>query len=485
MKKNESKIDRRDFMRRMLTLAGASALSGVFKEKGFGQNVQEKSEIKDEKMKKLPNIVWLIADDAGLNTVHCMGNEGIQTPNLDRLCSEGTYFTSAFVTAPSCSPCRSTMFTGQFAHTIGTHELHSPIPKGVKMLPEYLREKGYKSGLFGKNHMGKYAESCFDIYDAKLPAWEEFLESAPADKPFFMTLAFYDPHRPFRKGGIEHPHDPAKVFIPPYLLDCPPLREEMAQYYDGIGRNDAVIGKLLKKLEDKGIYDNTIIIYVGDNGMPFAGAKTTLYDSGIGTPFIVKWTGVAKPAAKCDGLVSVIDMSPTVLEAAGIEKPKEMLGTSFMKMLKNPDERINKYIFAERNWHCIDDHIRAVRTEQFKYIRNYYPEERAAYPVDLTRDEGFQTMRKMRDEGKLTPEQMQRVFAKSRPKEELYDIKADPWEFKNLAGDPKYADILKELSNVLDKWIIETKDVPPTQRLKDTQDPETGKTINEYGPRDK
>lgn len=470
-------------MRRMFTLAGASAFSGVLNVKGFSQNAQEKSETKDEKMEKLPNIIWFIADDAGIGTVHCMGNEGIQTPNLDRLCSEGTYFTNAFVTAPSCSPCRSTMFTGQFAHTIGTHELHSPIPKGVKMLPEYLREKGYKSGLFGKNHMGKYAESCFDVYDAKLPAWEQFLEAAPADKPFFMTLAFYDPHRPFRKGGIERPHDPKNVTVPPFLVDNPETREELAQYYDGISRNDVVIGKVLEKLDKKGLADNTIVIYLGDNGMPFAGAKTTLYDSGIGTPFIVKWHGVAQAGAIAEGLVSVIDMSPTMLEAAGIEKPKEMPGTSFQKILKNPNNRINKYIFAERNWHCIDDHIRAVRTEQYKYIRNYYPEEPVGYPVDLTREQSFQIMRKLSDEGRLTNEQMQRVFGK-RKAEELYDVKADPYEFNNIADDPKYANVLKELRAVLDKWIEDTKDVPPTQRLKDTQDPQTGEKINDYGPID-
>jgi len=471
-------ISRRDALRKLATVTGACALGPAFLEgctraAGGGSGAPAKP----------PNILWLIADDVGWHDIACTGNPAVRTPNLDALAADGVRFTNAFVTSPSCSPTRNTMFSGQVAHTLRVEDLHRALPPGVDILPTLLRTRGYHSGLIGKNHMGRHAAAQFDMFDGGVGKWRDFFDQRPKDRPFFLTVAFHDAHRPYAPGALDPPTDPASVVVPPYLPDLPEVRRELALYCDEIGRMDLAVGRILERLDADGLADNTLVLFVSDNGMPFPRAKTTLYDSGIGTPFILRWPGRAPRGAVRSGLVSTIDFAPSMLTATGLDVPDAMRGRNLLPMLADPTARPNRVIFAERNWHCIDDHIRAARTERFKYIRNYYPDERLGYGADLVRCPTYQAMRTLRDAGKLTPEQMLQ-FRTPRPREELYDTAADPYEFVNLVEDPAHRKTLEHLRAELDRWITETDDVPITKRLRDTHDAETGQPIGTYGPRD-
>jgi len=470
-------ISRRDALRRLAAMAGACTLGPAFLESCA------RSRTDGGQASAPPNILWFIGDDVGRQNIGCDGNPAARTPNLDGLAADGVRFTNAFVTSPSCSPTRNSMFSGQVAHTLRVEDLHAPLPQGVDILPTLLRARGYWSGLVGKNHMGPHAAAQFDMVAGGVGKWRDFFDQRPKDRPFFLTVAFYDAHRPFDQKALDPPTDPAAVVVPPYLPDIPEVRRELAYFCDEIGRMDLAVGRILQRLDEEGLAENTLVLFVGDNGMPFPRAKTTLYDSGIGTPLVVRWPGHAPKAATRAGLVSTIDLAPTMLAAAGLDAPAPMHGRTLLPMLADPKARPNTVVFAERNWHCIDDHIRAVRTERLKYIRNAYPDEPLGYPPDITREPSFQAMRKLRDAGRLTPEQMLQ-FRKPRPREELYDVTADPYEFTNLADDPAHRETLAALRVQLDRWIADTDDVPVTKRLKNTHDPETAEQISEYGPRE-
>ncbi|HMJ66128.1 MAG TPA: sulfatase/phosphatase domain-containing protein, partial [Candidatus Binatia bacterium] len=270
---------------------------------------------------------------------------------------------------------------------------------------------------------------------------------------------------------------------PPYLPDTTETRRDLALYYDEIGRLDENIGKVLDELEAQNVVSNTIVMFFSDNGRPFPRCKTTVYDSGIKTPFIVCWPARIKAGSISRSLISSIDIAPTLLELAGLEKPAMFQGRSFAKVFDDPAAKIRDYAFAEHNWHDYDAHGRAVRTERFKYIRNFDIELPNTPPADAVRSPTFQTMRRLRDQGKLRPEQTT-CFVKPRPTEELYDLESDPHELRNLAGDTENAETLKVLREELQKWQRETADPIPGLRNPDEFDRETGEPLpNRKRPR--
>ncbi len=461
------KIRRREALKRMGAMVGAAAALPTL----------TRAISLDEEQP--PNIVWLIADDVGKD-LGCYGNLTVKTPNLDKLSREGVLFTNTFVCSPSCSPSRACMFTGKYPHATGAEDLHVPLPEGQIILPSMLQLPGYYSANAGKLHMGQNGADQFDKVYGKVNAWTKFFDERPKDSPFFLAVGFHDAHRPYSKDTIPEPHNPAEVIVPPYMPDVPEIREELALYYDEISRMDGEIGKILERLDAEGLAENTIVGFWGDNGMPFPKAKTTLYEDGIETPMIFRWPGHAPAGGVHRGLASLIDLTPTMLEAAEIPVFGDIQGESMLNAIIDPSSPGRKHIFAERNWHNIDDHIRAVRTEQFKYIRNYYPNEPLSHPSDTVNSPSYVVMRQMRDEGTLTPEQML-IFRSTRPAEELYDIQKDPHEFQNLANKSEYQNVLRELREVLSQWVIETDDVSPGKRMVNNLDLETGERIGSGG----
>jgi arylsulfatase A-like enzyme len=451
-----------------------------------------------------PNVVLIIADDLGWDDCGAFGNPNVRTPHIDRLAREGMRFDRAFVTASSCSPSRSSILTGRYPHSTGAEELHWPLPPEQVTFAEKLKASGYWTAAAGKWHLGNAVKGRFDVVREANPSgfqlatgtdgkarmtaggsgaalggydrWLSALRDRPRDKPFFLWLASLDPHRDYQTGTIPEPHRPKDVEVPPYLPDVPEVREDLALYYDEIGRLDHYVGEVLAELDREGVAGDTLVLFVSDNGRPFPRCKTTLYDSGIRTPFLARWPGHIQPGSRCRSLVSTIDIAPTVLRLAGIEPGLSVQGRDLSPIFRDPAAKIHQMIFAERNWHDYAAHGRASRSERFKYIRNDDHESPLTPPADAVRSPTFGAMRRLRDAGKLTPAQRS-CFDRPRAAEELYDVDADPHELVNLAGDPRFADVLRSMRQALSEWSRETGDVQPQTLTPDEFDRETGEPL--------
>jgi arylsulfatase len=415
--------------------------------------------------KARPNFIFYITDDISADDFGCYGNQVVQTPNVDKLARDGMLFRNAYLTTSSCSPSRCSIITARYPHNTGACELHTPLPPDQYMFPQTLKESGYYTFLAGKNHMGPATEKAFDVIDGgKGPGaqenWVQLLQERPKDRPFFCWLASYDAHREWEFNDKAPIYDPDKVKTPPMLFDGPKTRKDLADYYHEVSRTDYYLGELRKELQRQGIEDNTYIIYMSDNGRPFPRCKTRLYDSGIQTPFVVFGPTVAK-GAKSDSLVSAIDVGPTVLELAGVKSDPRIQGVSITAVLQDPKAVVRKYVFAEHNWHVYQAHERMVRTGDWLYIRNAFP-ERLNMCVEATNNPAGSELWAEYRKGNLKPEQMD-VMQQPRAAEELYNVAADPHQFKNLASDPEHAATLKQLRGGLDIWSKRTcDDVPQT-----------------------
>lgn len=435
-----------------------------------------------------PNILVFVADDAGMH-YSAYGDEAAQTPHIDALAAGGLRCEQAFLTTPQCSPSRTSILSGKFAHTIGTEDLHTGLDEHTQLLPAYLRTAGYYTGFMLKGHLGENGHRQFDWHEApyregnSLAAWNErhtefmniFLDSA-GTRPFFLWVGFIDPHRPYRDSSIgASPRvDPDEVSVPPYLSDDTATRRDLAAYYNEISRMDEQIGRLLEILEERGKRDNTLIIFLSDNGFPFPGGKGTLYDAGIQTPLIFNWTDRIRPGSKYAGLLSVIDLAPTILEVTGVPIPDGWYGRSFRGIFNDTALPGRTHVFAERNWHNCDEHMRSVRTPRYKLIRNAYTELPLGNPADVSMSPAWYALKEKQREDLLTPAQA-RLFRAPRPAVELYDLENDPHELVNLAGHPEYQELVRELSQELDRWRTTTGDHPWWQRRRpDNTDRVTG-----------
>lgn len=425
-----------------------------------------------------PNIVVFVADDVTWGDIGAMGHPVVKTPNLDALAEGGLLCTRAFLTTPQCSPSRISVLTGKYPHATGAEDLHMPMPDTERILPDYLRERGYFSGHMQKTHYGPHADAQFDWYSRNLAeAFPEFLDGA-GEQPFFLWVGFRDAHRPYAPNAISEPHEPDDVLVPPYLADTRETREDLALYYDEISRMDGVIGEMVGLLQERKLFENTIVIFFTDNGMPFPRAKGTLYDSGIGTPLIAAWPAGGVPqGVKFDGLVSLIDLAPTLLEAAGDTRPVTELGMQGRSMLeawRDPSTPGRQYVFSERNWHNCDEHMRSLRTEKYKLIRNAYLDLPHGSPADVSMSPSFKALLAGKEEGALSPAQAM-LFRAPRPRIELYDVQADPWETENLMETAEGIAIARELEAVLNAWGEMTGDFSPEYRRRgDNTDRFTG-----------
>ena len=306
--------------------------------------------------------------------------------------------------------------------------------------------------------------------------WVPTLQNRPKDKPFLLWLASLDPHRDYEQNTIPKPHRPEDVTVPPFLPDVPATRKDLAMYHDEIARLDGFVGDVLAELDRQHQSSNTVILFIGDNGRPFPRCKTRLYDSGIHSPWIVRWPGNVKAGTVCERLVSTVDIAPTFIKLAGLPENKVFEGKDFSPLLESPEKAIREFIYAEHHWHDFDACERALRSEQFKYVRNYFSDLAATPPADAVRSPTFQTMRHLRDSGKLTQAQKD-SFQKPRPAEELYDLNSDPDEMNNLAADPGYASTLAKFRQQLETWQKETHDIAPVGRTRDEFDRETGEPL--------
>ncbi|MHC4432686.1 MAG: sulfatase family protein, partial [Planctomycetota bacterium] len=293
-------MQRREFIKLLAGSAAGAALC----------NVESLAQARDDR----PNILLIIADDMAWDDCGAYGHRGVRTPNIDKLAAEGMRFTNAFLTASSCSPSRASIITGRYPHSTDAEQLHWPLPAEQHTFVELLKGAGYWTACAGKWHLGDAVRDRFDVVheadvsgfqlpsgaDGSQPAmiadeksgcerWLSTLQARPKDRPFFLWLAALDPHRDYEQGVIPDPHRPEDVAVPPYLPDVPEVREDLALYYDEIARLDSYVGKIMDEVAERGIGENTFVLFFSDNGRPFPRDKTTLYDGGIKTPWIVRW----------------------------------------------------------------------------------------------------------------------------------------------------------------------------------------------------
>ena len=417
---------------------------------------------------RLPNILLLIADDMGDRDAGCYGHPTIRTPSLDRIAAGGMRFTNAFVTTSSCSPSRSSIFTGRYPHATGAEALHMPLPEGTKILPSYLSELGYFTANVGKLHLGPVGSAQFDSVREQPTDWKQVLDKRPENRPFFLAVGFRDPHRPYQPDTVPDPTDTADVIVPPYLVDTVQTRADLAGYYDECLRMDREIGKILDWLAGRGLEKDTLVIFVSDNGMPFPRAKTTCYDSGVRVPFLVRWPGRVPEKTVSESLISTVDLSASILSILGSKVPEDMQGTDASPLFFDPRAEVRDYVHLERNWHNMDNHQRGCRDKRYKYIRNNLP-RRFTISSDLLQSPSYLSLLAKRDLNQLTAAQM-RLWMIPRAGEELYDTWTDPFEFVNLAPDERYAPFLERMRTETERWRAATGDYPPGRRYKDNLD---------------
>ena len=409
-----------------------------------------------------PSFLVFIADDAGARHFGCYGNDSIRTPSIDRLSGEGLTADKAMLTTAQCSPSRISILTGKYPHATGAEDLHMPMPERHVTVPGYLGRAGYFTGHMQKAHEGPHSDGQFQWYDPGLDSLPAFLDAA-GDRPFFLWVAFNDPHRPYQDDTIAGPHDLRRVTVPPYMADTPVTRNDLARYYDEIARMDGVVGRFMQVLADRKLDEETLVVFMSDNGAPFPREKGTVYDSGVRTPLIFRWPGVVPAGARHGGLMSVIDLAPTFLALAGIEVPDDMQGESFARGLENPDLLQRTTAFSERNWHDCDEHIRSVRSERFRLVHNAYIELPFGSPADVSESPSWRDLYERKLEGNLSPAQ-QLLFRAPRPEIEFYDTERDPFEIDNLAGRPEYREVIAEHYALLADWRAATGDFPPRRR---------------------
>lgn len=416
-----------------------------------------------------PNILWLIAEDFSPH-LGCYGTREVWTPNLDRLAAEGVRYTRCFTTAPVCSASRSALMTGMYQTTIGAHNHRShrddgyALPAGVRVLTDWLREAGYFTANIrelppelGFRGTGK-TDWNFTYHGRPFDSdrWSDLVEH----QPFYAQINFQETHRTFHAPRRA---DPAKVEIPPYYPDHPVVREDWAQYLDAASELDRKVGLVLAQLEKDALAESTIVMFFSDHGQAHVRGKQFCYDSGLWVPLIIRWPSRFAPPKQIvpgsvdERLLMAIDLAPTVLALAGVRPLPPMQGEVFLGEEAAPPR---KYVFGARD-RCDETvfRFRTVRTERYRYIRNFTPDrplmqsneyKERQYPV-------WNLLKQLDAEGKLGP-LPKFLTAPTMPPEELYEVVADPHETVNLASSPEHQAVLQELRQVLARWIEETND---------------------------
>ncbi len=440
-------------------------------------------------MSTRPNVVLMVADDHGREALGCYGNPAVKTPHLDRLAERGVRFTTSFCTTASCAASRSTILTGKhnhangtYGHTHGAH--HFRAFEDTISLPRLLNEAGYHTACIGKKHFAPlsvypFATDLGDEYDRDDVRMSEHCRGViDGEEPFFLYWCSHNPHRgggvlashptkPNRFGNPEsaYPEDAEEYFddddviVPPFLPDSAEVRAELAQYYQSIARLDRGVGRLLDILEAAGKLENTIIIYISDNGAAFPASKTTLYEPGMKLPCIVSSPFHGNRGGTCDGLVSWLDLTPTILDFAGVPTmPGSFHGASFKQILATPHPtEWREEIYASHTFHEITNYypMRVVRTQRHKFIWNIAHPLTYSFASDLWDSSTWQGA--LRDGRELFGARTIEAYL-HRPRFELYDLENDPAEIENLADDPANRRLVAEFCARLKRFQAETKD---------------------------
>lgn len=446
-----------------------------------------------------PNVLLVLSDDHSVPHVGCYGDENCRqfriTPHLDAFAKQGVRFNHAYTAAPQCAPSRISIFAGRSPVRLGVTRFAQPPRGDVRFFTDHLRDNGYWVGLDGRHqHLdGRIREAAHidDVLRAEgmqdLEArFDHFVRSAstkgksldqvaqrvgavldnvPSGKPFFLYFGFNQPHRRF---GTDHQEiDPQRLKLPADWPDLSDVRVDYARFLDEVRDLDRGFGMLMKLLKDRGIVENTIVIFMGDNGEALLRGKGTLYDRGNHVPLIVRWPARIKAGSVSDVLISGIDLGATILDAAGLEVPNNIEGTSFLPAMLGEEFVGRECVFGERGWHWGPitrtdglDLSRSITTQRYRYIYNALP-GRSYTPVDMPKTEAWLAIKAAHEKGRLSPLHERLYFQNPRPIVELYDLETDPLELDNLAGRDSHRHLEQKLRLELEEWMIREHDHLP------------------------
>ncbi len=457
------------------------------------------------------NVVVIVSDDHGQD-LGAYGNPVIQTPHLDALASEGTLFRHAFATTASCSASRSVIMTGLHNHRNGQYgHVHDYAKyesyEYLETLPVLMSKGGYRTAIVGKYHVAPRETYKFDQFlDAGLRNTVEMANAAEdliasgSDQPFFLYYATGDPHRgggnaeelphaPDRFGNMPEGesregidpvrYDPDEVIVPEWLPDNSVTRAELAQYYQSVSRVDQGVGRLIDLLKENGEYENTLIIYMSDHGIAFPGAKTTTYEPGLKSPLIVRHPDAEQRGIESDALINWVDITPTILDFAGVEPPTYeqhihngvildlfpglpeehgLHGDSFLSIVDREHAEGWDEVFASHTFHEIQMYypMRVVRDRQYKLIWNIAHGLEYPFASDLWTAPTWQHIYEQGMDATFGVRTVDEYI--NRPEFELYDIQEDPYEADNLADEPGYQDVLKRYKEKIRNHQLRTSD---------------------------
>ena len=421
-----------------------------------------------------PNIVLLHCHDLG-QYLGCYGVD-VDTPAIDSLAESGARFENHFGTAPQCSPSRGSLNTGRYPHVNGLTGLaHGEwgLDPDERILPQYLGEAGYETHLFGLQHIAQDTDrlgydrvhSEGNLYPGVSPAVHEsnrarnvtaavssFLEEGAYDAPFFASVGLFEVHRVEEAEGrfgfdpdYYDPADPEWVQPLPYLPDRRGIRHDLAEMHGMVAAIDDAVGEIRATLEATGLEEETLLVFTTEHGIAFPRAKGSCYDPGLEAALILRYPGLADAGETYGELLSNVDVLPTVLDLLEVEVPADLDGRSFLPLLTDDEYDARDRIFAEMTWHDMYNPVRAIRTDRYKYVRNFWHLPKVYLSTDVFASRAGREVR-------------EKYGVPTRPYEELYDLRETPQEDENVIHDPEYQDVRVELSRQLHEWMAATDD---------------------------
>ena len=424
-----------------------------------------------------PNVLIIMADDCTHNDLPLYGGVNAVTPNIDQFASQGMTFNRAYLCEAMCQPCRAALYTGQFPMRNGCAWNHSACRRETKSLPHLLRPAGYRVGIAGKvhvtpddvfpfEHVAGFDPNCVrnPTQDCTTSGVSDFMTQD--DQPFCLVIALVEPHVPWVMGDPSQ-YPPQEIQLPDNLADTRRTREDFGRYLAEITYMDNQVGQILETLERSGRSDDTLVLFTSEQGSQFPGCKWTNWDTGLHTALVARWPGHIDAGVRTDAIVQYVDVAPTLLDVADRNVPADITldGTSFLPVLTGDSSEHRKYAYGTHN--NIPEGpaypIRTVTNGTYRYIRNLLPEE-MYIEKHLMGHQGngdlnnpyWATWVGQSWNNEKTYSLVKRYTY--RPGEQLFRTSEDPYELKNLAGDPQYAANQKELSDELDRWLAEQDD---------------------------
>lgn len=433
-----------------------------------------------------PNIVFCMADDWSWPHAGILGDPVVKTPNFDRVATDGVLFENAFVSTPSCTPSRLSILAGQHHWRLREGDsLGGSLREEYDVYTELLQAAGYRIGRFGKGVWpSKHTFRKRDSFGERFRSFDEFLEDRQLDEPFCYWHGGQDPHRPYEQGvGAKSGMKLSEVRVPACLPDNETVRSDVADYLWEVQRFDREVGEILSRLEAMGELENTIVVVSGDNGMPFPRCKATLYDLGTRVPLAIRWGAKVKGHRSVSDFVSLCDLAPTFLEAAGLSPSDPMTGHSLMPLLASTTsgqiDPTRTFALTGMEKHVYSYPSRAIRTKDFLYIGNFdpdswptgevkgnnpeydfaktsWPTETGAFSFNIDPSPSKQFLRLHRRDQQISP--LAALSFGQHVKEELYDLNADPDQLHNVATDRSYRKAKRRLRRQLDAELIKSQD---------------------------